>query len=105
MHTQTLGTYSWDTENSVWQKALWLTAVMLTLGLCLVAWKRSASDAVAIVEPAVAMAVQVQETNTTPVRMIVKVSQFYHRPVWASALSEVGLMEEEYPQAHPSSVE
>lgn len=99
MQTQTLGTHSWEADNAIWPKALWIAAVTLTLGLCLFAWKRPVTQEIVVTSLAVAAVSPMEDAYAVPVKMTVQVKKVRLKPVWASALSETGIMEEEYPQA------
>lgn len=85
-------------DSARWQKVLWVSAVLLTLGLCLLAWKRPVTEEVFAVEPTVAIDAQLREVAQAPAMVVIKVRSVRHLPVWASAVSEVGIITEEYPQ-------
>lgn len=55
------------------QKLMWLSMVMLTLGLCLLAWKRPMTEEVFAVDAAVVADAQVQEMSQLPAMMVIKV--------------------------------
>ncbi len=98
MQVLILNTYSGQPQHTLWHKVIWLTAVALTLGLCLVAWKRPATEAAVSIDSTTERVAPLEVVRSTPVKMVVKVRQIKLKPVWASALFEVELMEEEYPQ-------
>ena len=103
MQASTANTQSWEADNAVWQKALWLMLVTLTMGLSLLTPKRLITvelrKELLATQSEVVLATEVQQSISAPEKTVMKVMQINHRPIWASAMAEAGLIHEEYPQA------
>jgi len=95
--------YSFDLNNRFWRKALWISAVTLTLGLCLLTPKRVLAEELRAEllanQSDVTLISEVKPVAKMPVKMVADVQRIQHMPVWASALSEAELFHDELPQS------
>jgi len=95
-------TVSWTVDAAVRKKLLWLMLVLLTMGLSLLTPKRLLTvelrKELLATQPDVVLATEVPQSISAPKKIVMKVMQVKHLPVWASAIAEVDLIHEEYPQ-------
>ena len=92
MQTSTVKRFSWNADDTLQHKLLWLSAVVLTMGMCLVAPKRLLADELR--EELLAM-----KTNVTLSSDASSATDCNHRAAWLKTPSEQVLLNEEYSAA------